>query len=97
MTEHWSFKQHDLPPGEPVLGKTYRADGWQYIDLPKWLSLEMKDYFLKIIGEDNYFIMAHSERVIEGEKYWRAQLLVSPDGQNNMRTASFRGVARNDN
>ncbi len=78
--EHWSFKDSLIPPGEPVPGKTYRADGWQYVDLPKRLSLEMRDYFLSRIGNGEYVILAQSE----GDDWWRAQLLISPAGQRNL-------------
>ena len=41
-----------LPAGEPVKGKTYRADGWTYRDLPN-LSIENFYKFVQIIGDDN--------------------------------------------
>lgn len=76
MTQEWD----GLPPGEPIPGKTYRADGWVYRDLPTWLSMDMKARLFNTIGVENTVILAASERTIEGVKYWRGQLLISPVG-----------------
>ncbi len=35
MTVHPSFLQPGLPQVEPIDGKTYRADGWIYLDMPR--------------------------------------------------------------
>jgi len=76
-----------MPEGEPIAGKTYRADGWQYVDLPTRLSHEMKDVFFGVIGEGNYAILACTE--LPGpDGYWRGQLLISPEGQERMLTHS---------
>lgn len=75
--EEWA----GLPPGEPVKGKTYRADGWVYRDLPRRLSFEMWDHFLSVIGEGNYVILAMST----GPDWKRGQFLISPAGMENMR------------
>ena len=89
MVEHPSFK--GMPPGEPVVGKTYRADGWQYYDLPEWLSLEMRDYFLSLFKDDkNYVILAETTK---GD-YWRGQMLISPEGQENMRLQALADKQR---
>lgn len=83
MSEHWSWKSAFMPDGEPIPGKTYRADGWQYVDLPTRLSHEMKDVFFGVIGDGNYVILA--ETIVDGLKgYWRGQLLISPEGQARM-------------
>lgn len=79
MSEHPSFAS--MPDGEPINGKSYRADGWQYVDLPSRLSLEMRDYFLKILGEGEYVILVASS----GHDWWRGQLLISPVGQSNLK------------
>lgn len=78
-SEHWSFR--DSPPGEPIPGKTYRADGWQYVDLPTRLSHEMKGHFFDVIGDGNSVILAETVH----RDWWRGQILISPEGQENMR------------
>lgn len=83
MAEHPTMSQ--MPPGEPIPGKTYRADGWAYVDPPTKFSPEMWEYFLSVIGEGNYVVLAYSS----GEDWSRGQLLVSPAGWRNM-TASIR-------
>ena len=80
MSEHWSFKS--LPPGEPIPGKTYRADGWQYVDLPSRLSFDVRDQLLSIVGEENVVLLASTT----GPDFWRGQLLLSPEGQDRLRT-----------
>ena len=79
MGEHWSF--NGMPDGEPIPGKTYRADCWQYVDLQVRLSPEMKIYFFDIIGPGNSVILAQTIH----PNWWRGQILISPQGQENMR------------
>lgn len=79
--EHWTFKQHLLPPGEPISGKTYRADGWAYVDPPARFSPERWDELLAIFGDGNYVFLAVSRGVDRAGGEWiRGQLLVSPEG-----------------
>lgn len=73
-----------LPPGEPVKGKTYLADGWVYRDLPARLSNEMWDLLISIMGEGNYVILAESR----GPDWRRGQFLISPTGMKNMKEHS---------
>jgi len=66
----------DLPPGEPIPGKTYRADGWVYREI-SWASFAGWGQLLEIVGAGNYVVLAISE--------WKAtmcrgQILVSPEG-----------------
>ena len=83
MGDGWDF----MPPGEPIPGKTYRADGWSYRDAPTWFTPEMWDYFLSIIGEGNYVVLAMSERTAgDGTKSKRGQFIISPQGMENMRS-----------
>lgn len=91
MTEHPSFR--NMPPGEPVTGKTFRADGWQYIDLPSRLTFAFKDEFFAVIGEGNYFILAESFNRVED--WWRGQILISPEGQERMKNFSEREARKN--
>lgn len=74
-----------MPPGEPIPGKTYRADGWQYVDLPARLSLEMKDHLFEVIGVGNYVVLA----LTTGPDFWRGQILISPAGQDRMKAHAF--------
>src|SRR5690606_15421796 len=47
MAQHHSFDGPLIPPGEPVPGKTYRADGWMMFDAPK-MTAGLWDEFLGI-------------------------------------------------
>ena len=71
---------------EPIKGKTYIADGWEYRDVPGYLTQDAKELLLSIIGEDNYVVLAYSERVIEGDTCWHGQLLISPQGMENLKS-----------
>lgn len=95
MAEHESFRSAGLPAGEPVAGKTYRADGWAYIDPPTRFSPEMWTYFLSLIGEENYVILAKSAGTSphDGLPFVRGQLLVSPEGMENMKKSARAGRA----
>ncbi len=66
--------------GEPFEGETLMADGWVYRDLPKRLSDEYWDLFVKTLGEDNYRIMIMSV----GSGWKRGQFLISPQGMKNL-------------
>ncbi len=78
MMDDWE----GLPPGEPIKGKTYRADGWVYRDMPAFATDKVWDEFLDILGEDNYRILGMS--VTSGNKH--GQFLISPKGVKNMST-----------
>lgn len=71
-----------LPDGEPVTGKSYRADGWVYRDTDGWFDKDGWFELLGIIGEGNYVILAHSVR---GGKDYRGQFLISPIGMDRMK------------
>ena len=69
-----------LPPGEPVKGKTYIADGWVYRDFPRRVTYEVWDQFLAAMGKDNYVILIMSK-----DNDWkRGQFLISPEGMKNL-------------
>lgn len=74
MSEHPSFVW--LPPGEPVPGQTYRADGWSYHDLPRF-SPDMWDEFLGRMDGENYVLLTLADY---GDSK-RGQILVSPEGR----------------
>lgn len=65
-----------LPEGEPIPGKTYIADGWQYLDLPR-MTPEWFDKFITIAGEENIVWLTMANY---GETR-RGQILLSPKGQ----------------
>lgn len=79
MAEDPSWKE--LPPGEPIPGKTYRADGWAYRDLPGWITINNWEKFTAILGAENYVVLAMS---LKGDRV-HAQLLISPEGMANAR------------
>lgn len=92
MSEHRSFTDNPfLPPGEPIVGQTYRADGWQYANLPT-MTLTMRDELLDIIGVGNYIVLIQTIKTI-GAGSWRGTILISPEGQINLKE---RAKADND-
>lgn len=79
------FANEQVPDGEPISGKTYRADGWVYRDLPN-LGLAQFDELVGIIGDDNLVWLTLAERVWpDGQKTKRGQVLISPAGIENLR------------
>lgn len=76
-----------LPPGEPITGKTYRADGWFYRDLPQ-MAPEYFNDLLDLIGADN---IAWITRATYPNGYQRGQMLVSPDGMARIRAHNTAG------
>lgn len=90
MAEHPTFQNALLPPGEPIEGKTYRADGWAYLDPPTRFSPDMWDYFLSLIGEGEYVILARTSGTHQkdGKPYVRGQVLISPAGMENLEKIS---------
>lgn len=83
-----------LPPGEPVKGKTYRADGWVYRDVPIRLSYKMWYRLLEILGEGNYFLLAKSES--KNDDWIRGQFLISPQGIESLIEYSTNRKSEND-
>lgn len=69
-----------MPPGEPVKGKTYRADGWFYRDVP-WTTVANFDRLLGIIGDGHFVVLASTK----GNGLTRGQVLVSPEGMARVR------------
>ncbi len=67
------------PPGEPITGKTYRADGWVYRDLPR-MAPEQLDQLVAIIGDDNIVWLSKADY---GSSK-RGQLLISPAGMQSL-------------
>lgn len=83
MTEHPSFNDPFVPPGEPIKGKTYRADGWAYQDIPR-MSPECWARFLYRLGEGNWVVLT----LVDYGDSKRGQLLISPQGMTNISTFS---------
>lgn len=88
MAEHQSFSNPFLPPGEPVEGKTYRADGWAYLDVPRVVP-EGWDLMVERAGADNIVVLAMTQgSTRDGQAYVRGQVLVSPEGLEALRAAA---------
>lgn len=75
LTEHPSFRQ--LPPGEPVPGHTYRADGWMYLVVPS-VTVGQWNAMLVTAGEDEVVLMSYDFTPTTIEN---GRLLISPTGQ----------------
>ncbi len=61
------------------------ADGWHYVDPRGRFSPEMWELFLSEIGDGEYRILAYSRGVDrDGWQWERGQLLISPQGWENM-------------
>ena len=85
MAEHPSFQSPFIPPGEPVPGKTYRADGWGYVSAPGRFSPKAWDRMMNDIGEGNVVVLAATTGTLpDGRPFVRGQLLISPDGIKNI-------------
>ena len=54
--------------------------GWVYRDVP-WCTLDAWALLIKIIGSDNYRLLAQSER----NDAVRGQMLISPKGMDNLK------------
>lgn len=67
------------PSGEPVNGKTYRADGWVYRDLPR-MAAEYFDQLVALIGDENIVWLSLADYGATK----RGQLLISPSGMKNI-------------
>ena len=66
---------------EPIVGKTYIADGWKYRDFNKMPAPDW-DNLLTTIGEDNYVLLTYAEYNDRALK--RGQMLISPVGFDNL-------------
>lgn len=87
MAEDASFKNPELPEGEPIKGKTYRADGWVYHDIP-WTTVEAWEQLIALVDDDNIVLLAASDR----DGAIRGQVLISPDGME--RIAGYNEVMK---
>lgn len=65
---------------EPFSMEDLMSKGWVYRDPPATFSFDMWDYFLSVIGEGNYRILATSQ----GPDWKRDQLLISPEGMKRL-------------
>jgi hypothetical protein len=63
--------------GEPIVGKTYKADGWVYRDIGG-TTTALWGELMTILGEDNVVVLAASTN--RDNTIIRGQILVSPDG-----------------
>ncbi len=70
---------------EPILGKTYMADGWYYYDLPKMLP-EYKDLLETLLqGEDDEPQYIWLTEAKYGDGFVRGQIIFSPKAMENLR------------
>src|ERR1700743_175375 len=68
-----------------MVPKELKDKGWKYIDPPTKFSHEMWDYFLALLGKDEYQLLIMSSGVAkDGFKWKRGQFLVSPQGILNL-------------
>lgn len=81
--QHPTFDTPFLPPSEPVTGKTYRADGWAYFDIPGRFAPEMWEYLLSAFGENETHILTMTCGSNADGPWVRGQILVSPQGIEN--------------
>jgi hypothetical protein len=73
-----------LPPGEPIKGKTYMADGWTYGDLPR-MAPAFFDQFVEIVGAENLRWLTLANYGGPNGPSKRGQYLMSPEGQDRLR------------
>ena len=69
----------------PPMPKEYADKGWTYLDPPSRFSPDMWQYFLSILGEGEYKIIAQSEGRDKFGHWQRGQLFVSPQARENMK------------
>jgi hypothetical protein len=74
------FEQGSIPPGEPVKGETYIADGWVYRDLPAMTRVFFGE-FVALVGSHNLVWLL----VADYGRMRRGQVLISPEGQARIR------------
>lgn len=62
-------------------------EDWAYRDMYSWLRADFWSDFLGILGEENYMLLATSERrsPTDNQMYHRGQFLISPTGMNRLR------------
>jgi hypothetical protein len=84
MAEHWTFADPILPAGEPVKGRTFRADGWAFINHP-WTKEELWDGIFGdqnqggVLPPEHFYIMSMSRKKL-GDHYVKGGVvLLSPD------------------
>jgi hypothetical protein len=70
----------DFGSSKPFSFEEMIRQGWVYRDPPTKFSFEMWDYFLSLLGEGNYHVIATSE----GDDWKRGQLFISPTGMQRL-------------
>lgn len=79
MGEHPSWQNNGCPPGEPIKGETYRADGWAYVDFPKCTQVVWGN-ILAAIGAENFVPLSMANYGHSA----RGQLIISPSGMTSL-------------
>lgn len=61
-----------------------RDKGWTYFDPPARFQPMTWDYFLALMGEGEYMLIAQSNGTDENGPYVRGQFFISPKAQSNL-------------
>lgn len=70
---------------EELVPEPYRTEGWEYRDIPGWISRPMYELLRRTIGFDEHRILVHSQKNIDDQMMIHAQMIVSPNGFANLR------------
>lgn len=65
--------------GEPIKGKTYKADGWKYRDV-RWFTPTQYDELKTILGIENLVVLSEHHRTGAAGTVIGGQFLISPAG-----------------
>ena len=85
-----SIQMHNAT--EEAMNEAFKTTGWFYRDI-NWMTLPYFDQMLEIIGEDNYKIITGTVRSDwEGGPFRRGQVLISPQGMENVKEWSAKRV-----
>lgn len=84
QNQHESFDSPSMPTGEPIVGKTYRADGWEYKEIP-WTTVDALNKILSYLEDEEYEFIALSSREMNGVMCARGQVLFSPSAMKTIR------------
>lgn len=93
MPEHSSWNNPYLPPGEPVEGQTYRADGWAYQHMMLyWIGQHDWDLMEAVAGADQIHVLNKLDDTHPdfGTHMTKVEYLISPLGLLCIREYSER-------
>lgn len=82
MSIHPSFLRPDLPTTEPIRGKTYRADGWAYIEMMHVKTpITWFDEIEAVAGEGH---LVYISKYAFPDGTGAAMFMLSPEGQERV-------------